>query len=159
MTCKTGAITSRSLWRTIGFSWSGPAALWGLRSFNNFNTPFRETEIFGICGTELRVLLGIWDGLSMPSSTKSCTAMHVSWLSFSGVLGVKTDWNCWLRMLALSVVFVYNWPFCFRGAEPFEYIFWLFQERVQFFSGESVCVRIRVSLRVSVWIIVVNRIC
>ena len=63
---------------TISLSWSGPAALWGLRSFNNFNTPFRETVIFGICGTKLRVLLGIWDWLSMPSSTKSCTAMRES---------------------------------------------------------------------------------
>ena len=80
MTCRIGAITSQSLWSTRGFSWSGPAALWGLRSFNSYSVPFRETVMFDIWGRELRVSLGIWDGCSLPSSTKSCTAMlvHVS---------------------------------------------------------------------------------
>ena len=35
-------------------------------------------------------------------------------------------------MLALSVVFAYNWPFCFRGAEPFESIFEFFRREYSF---------------------------
>ena len=70
VTCRIGAITSRSLWNTRGYSWSGPVALLGLRSFNSFNMLFRETVMFDIWGTELWVSLGIWDGCSLPSSTK-----------------------------------------------------------------------------------------
>ena len=37
-----------------------------------------------------------------------------------------------LRMLDLSVVFVCSWPFCFRGAEPFESILELFSSEYRF---------------------------
>ena len=79
--------------------------------------------------------------------------MVIEWL-FLGV-----SWGClWFvivvfpdhtHLLFLSVVFVYNGPFCFSGAEPFESIFSSSVESTVF-SGESVCVRISASLRVSV---------
>ena len=53
-------------------------------------------------------------------------------------------------MLALSVVvFVYNLPFCFRGAVSFEYTFEHFKKEYSFFCGKGVSVGISVSRRMS----------
>lgn len=99
--CWTG--TSWSLWMIDGFIWSDPEALWWFRSLKSFNIPFRKT----VMNRTKDLSLDIWDGRSFPLSTKSCIVMRESWLSLSGGLDVKTDWNRWFRMLALSVAFVY----------------------------------------------------
>ena len=72
--------------------------------------------------------------------------LTVSWGCLRFVIVVFPDHT---HLLFLSVVFEYNWPFCFRGAEPLESNFSSSAESTVF-SGESVCVRIRVSLWVSV---------
>ena len=60
ITWRIGAITSRSFWRTRGFIWSGPAALWGFRSFKNLAMPFVETVILSMWGVVKRLSPGIY---------------------------------------------------------------------------------------------------
>ena len=48
-------------------------------------------------------------------STRSCTFMRESSFNESGAKGVNTDWNCWSKIFAFSVVSVCRFLLCLKG--------------------------------------------
>ena len=117
---RTRAITS---WKSLsmnGQTLSALATLWVFRVPRSFSRPL--VEMSNSC---------------MVSYLGSVWSEHSVW-SLAGVLGLKTDWNCLLRMCAFSVGLISSLPISgFRmGAMPIE--FWLFclmkvQKRLLYF--------------------------
>ena len=93
-----GAISLWSSFRIREVKLSGPAAFPGFNLESCLDTPLIVILMSGIEGN-LRLLGRI--------SSARC-------LSFKGTSFVKTDWNCPLRILALSEAFVYTIPFDLR---------------------------------------------
>ena len=82
--------------RTAGEILSGPLALPGSRPSRSFWIP----------------------GVVKWTSGMSGNFCGLSWSFVRGVSDVKTDWNCWFRMLALSVGFVASSPVVWDSREP-----------------------------------------
>ena len=108
-TLRIGASFTLSSCRTKGLILPGTAVFFGFRFLRRFIIPASEIEISGITGVEFLNSSGKASGGMTLSSTRSCTFMRES-----GASGVNTDWNCWFKMLALSLVSVCRFSFCFR---------------------------------------------
>ena len=90
-----GATSLWRVWSTICLSWSGRDALWGLSFFSRLSIP-----------------------LATPESCISCMVIWAMAFRNVGDLGLKMEWNCWLRVLALSTPVVNVFPFAFKDDMP-----------------------------------------
>ena len=65
-------------------------------------------------------------------SSRSCNVIWASAFKDEGDLGLNTDWNCWLRELALSASAVNVLPFAFMDDMPLLSCFECFNKEYNF---------------------------
>ena len=71
-------------------------------------------------------------GWLTPESSRSCNVIWASAFKDEWVLGLNTDWNCWLRELALSASAVNVLPFACRDDMPLLSCFGCFNKKYNF---------------------------
>ena len=78
-------------------SWSGPDAIWGSSFFRRLSIPLAETWMSAV------LVYGLDVGIRLtPESCISCRVIWARAFRDEGGLGLKTEWNCWVRALASS---------------------------------------------------------
>ena len=81
----------------MGFNWSGPTTLWGLKDLSSFSMPFTE-----ICNSGIWLYGLDWKGKLHPWSFSSWNFQWAKELKRYGDLGLKTDWTCLFRAFHFS---------------------------------------------------------